>query len=250
MDWPETGATPLNVRYMASPNADKALRTLLFGPDSTPLDAFLRFAEPLFQTYQLDLEDLEAFIDRSGQAVDVDMLWYACETAQLIWIYCAVSQHDDGTLLHKLEEILLDAEADEEDRSTLHVLLGEMEDIWHSLDITSQVPRRPVHDFEAALTRYTETFVPEDQVLHAPDEHERIAFVARLFIENVDPDDFDDFEIRMELAHALFHLVDEKAVCPASLDQLGKQYARYAPHLPHLAEEFAERIRLFATEHL
>lgn len=250
MDWPETGATSLIARSMAPPNADKALRTLLFGPDSPPLDAFLRFAEPLFYTYQLDLEDLEAFIDRSGQAVDVDTLWYACETAHLIWIYCAVSQHDDGTLLKKLENVLLDVEADDEDRSTLHVLLGEMEDVWHSLDITTQVPRRPLAAFEDALNAFTQTFVPEGHVSHAADEHERIAFVARPFIEDADPDDLDDFELRMELAHALFHVIEHHAASPEDLLHLGKQFPSYAHHLPKLAEEFSERHRLFASDHL
>lgn len=235
---------------MASPNADKALRTLLFGPDAPPLDAFLRFAEPLFHTYQLDLEELEAFVDRTEDPVDVDTLWYTCEVAHLIWVYCAASQHDDGSLLQKLEQVLLDVHADEEDRSTLHVLLGEMEDVWYSLDITSQVPRRSVAAFEEALQRFTTTFSAEGHFAHAPDEHERIAFVTRTFIEESDPDDIDDFELRMELAHALFYLVESNAVTPEALLPLGKQFPRYARHLPKLADEFAERYRLFASEHL
>lgn len=234
---------------MASPNADKALRTLLFGPDAPPLDAFLRFAEPLFHTYQLDLDDLETYIDRSEDAVDLDTLWYACETAHLIWIYCAASQHDDGTMLKQLENVLLDAEADDEDRSTLHVLLGEMEDVWYSLDITAQVPRRPATAFEQALNRFTQTFVPEGHIAHSADEHERIAYVARPFIEASDPDDIDDFELRMELAHALFHLVEDRAATSDAITSLGKQFPRYAHHLPKLAEEFTERHRLFASEH-
>jgi len=173
------------------------LTALVQNQSGVPYDALVHFARPLFEAYDVDLDRAEALARDEEDEAPEDLL-LVLDTARLLWSYLALDADVAFDALPDLEATLMPGALREEERDAFRVLLGQLEERYLDEPEAQQTPPIPFHE---ALREYRALYPPVDP---RDDEAEAIARFARPLLDAAPPDDLDELDRRMDLAHALW----------------------------------------------
>jgi hypothetical protein len=173
------------------------LTALVQGEGGVPFDALVHFARPLFEAYDVDLDRADALGRGMDDEAPEDVL-LVLDTARLLWAYLALDADAAYDALPDLEATLMPGALREEERDAFRVLLGQLEERYLDEPDVQQATPTPFHE---ALRAYRALYPPEDP---RDDEAEAIARFARPLLDAAPPDDLDELDRRMDLAHALW----------------------------------------------
>lgn len=201
---------------MSTPTAeaDDALAAFVREDTGIPFDPLLRFAEPLFEAYGVDVGRARALrADAGAGDPEPDELLLVLETSRLVWTAFGLDDAHAPQALADVKALIMPGAHDEQDVAMLHLLLARLEERWHEL----QARRLPAAGaaplpFEALAERYRALFPPQDDAPAPAASADELALFARPLLE--DPavaDDLDLLDRRMELAQLLFELARQHA---------------------------------------
>lgn len=137
---------------------ERTLDGYLSGHSGIQFDVLARFAEPLFDLYELEPRSSLERGSEARSASELAMMLSVLETARLFWAFFLLNPAEADLHLPEFEARLLGDEASEEDRMDFIELIRVMEEQWESIEEsvrqTAIVPDHPLPCFEELLDRY------------------------------------------------------------------------------------------------
>ena len=112
----------------------EALDVYLNGETGIRFEALVRFADPLFKLYQIDLRSSLRKDQATRTAEELATLLAILETARLLWSYFSLNEAEREHKLEELERGLLGGEpSGREERMDFLQLLSVMQEQWESM---------------------------------------------------------------------------------------------------------------------
>ncbi len=179
-----------------------------FTSESTgiPYHPLVRFAEPLFDAYEVESERAVALAEGDEDEAP-DELLLVLETARLLWTAFGLPEAQARHAFADVQGLMMPGEHDEQDTAMLHLLLARLEERWHDLgagDLSVDAAALP---FGAVADRYRKLFPPQSDAPAVGASAEDLALFARPLLDAPEvAADLDLLDQRMELAQVLFDL--------------------------------------------
>lgn len=197
-----------------TPSTDTAptdtMRELSAFTDETtgiPFHPLVRFAEPLFDAYEVDSERAVALAEGDMEDEAPDELVLVLETARLLWTAFGLPEAQARNAFADVQAMMMPGEHDEQDTAMLHLLLARLEERWHDLGGPTLSTDAEPMPFDALAARYRKLFPPQTDAPAVGASAEDLALFARPLLDAPEvADDLDLLDQRMELAQVLFDL--------------------------------------------
>lgn len=216
----------------------RTLDAYLDGAAGIRFDRLAEFAEPLFDLYQVDLRSTLSRSRERRDAEELTGLIAVLETARLFWAFFLLDQDVRSDRLDALQEQLVGAELDSEERRSFLELLALMQQKWE--DVNSDLQNEDalngyrLPSFDRLLAEYRTLGTPTGTGYGQDDLEpaEALALFARPLVEEAsETGDVEQLEAAMERAGAYWDLAQ------AEPDEYARQLSALKRRLATTSEE-------------